>query len=81
MKPALVGALLSLLCLPLISPTWAQPSPAEREQERQAKQSRERHPGSTPPAPSRPAALKTNEKKAKGPRPKPGEAAITTPGR
>jgi hypothetical protein len=74
MKRALAAACLSLICLPV----WAQPSAAEREQERQAKQARERHPGSTPAGPSRPAAVKTNDKKSKAPRPKQGEAAVTT---
>ena len=74
MNRFLAAACLSLLCLPV----WAQTSPAEREQERQAKQARERHPGSAPAAPSRPAAVKANGKKAKAPSPKKGEAAVTT---
>jgi hypothetical protein len=63
----------------MCSSVWAQ-SPAEREQQRQAQQVRERHPGSSPAPKSAPAAVKTPDRKAQAPRPKQGEAAVSTDG-
>jgi hypothetical protein len=65
------------------SPAWAQ-STAEREQQRQAQQAGERHPGSKPPPKSAKASVSTGDKKldrAKAKRPQSGEAAVSTPGR
>jgi len=75
MKPARAAACLLLMC----SSVWAQ-SPAEREQQRQAQQVRERHPGSNPAPKSAPAAVKTPDRKAQAPRPKQGEAAVSIGG-
>jgi hypothetical protein len=77
--------ILAVACFALLgAPAWAQrsdgePSPAVREQQRQADHARKQHPKSAP-APQSKAAVRTPaDKKAKPPRSKPGQAAIRTP--
>jgi len=77
--------IVAAVCLLILSfaawaqPSDGQPSPAVREQQRQADHARKQHPKSAP-APRSKAAVRTpGDKNTKPPRSKPGEAAIRTP--
>ena len=55
-----------------------QPSPAVREQQKQAAQAKKQHPKSSPASQSRAAVRTPADKQAKPPRSKPGQAAVRT---
>jgi hypothetical protein len=78
-KPLLLAACLAFTC----PATWAQrsdgqPSPAVREQQRQAEQARKQHSKSAPAKQPKASVKVPGDKNAKPPRSKPGEAAVTT---
>jgi hypothetical protein len=55
-----------------------EPSPAVREQQKQAAQARKQHPKSAPASQSRASVRAPGDKQAKPPRSKPGQAAVRT---